>query len=86
VADWRLKRPRKGEPIRPGILTWSSFSSTYKCYFDAETESRAAIIKGSSDYYSSGILPECVKSIAECPQAVIAETIDGLSPPGKAVT
>ncbi|GEC97668.1 hypothetical protein ZRA01_37410 [Zoogloea ramigera] len=86
VADWRLKKPRKGEPIRPGILTWSSFYSTYKCYFDAETGSRAAIIQGSSDYYSNGILPECVKSIAERPEAVIAETIDGLSPPGKAVT
>ena len=86
VADWRLKRPRKGEPIRPGILTWSSFFSAYKCYFDAETESRKAIIQGSSEYYSSGILPECVKSIAERPEAVIAETIDGLSPPCKAVT
>ena len=86
VADWRLKKPKKGEPIRPGILTWNSFSSAYKCYFDAETESRKAIIQGGSEYYSSGILPECVKSIAERPEAVIAETIDGLSPPGKAVT
>jgi hypothetical protein len=31
--------------------------------------------QGSSDYYSSGILPECVKSIAERPEAVIAETM-----------
>ncbi|WP_347250523.1 DUF3274 domain-containing protein [Zoogloea sp.] len=77
VADWRLKKPKKGEPIRPGILTWNSFSSAYKCYFDAETESRKAIIQGGSEYYSSGILPECVKSIAERPAAVIAETIDG---------
>ena len=86
VADWRLKKPKKGEPIRPGILTWNSFSSAYKCYFDAETESRKAIIQGGSEYYSSGILPECVKSIAERPAAVIAETIDGLRPPSRAVT
>mgnify|MGYP000084196019 CR=1 FL=1 len=80
VADWRLKKPKKGDPIRSGILTWNSFVTAHKRYFEAEEPSRKAIIEGSSDYYSSGILPTWIKSITERPKAVIAETALGQSP------
>ena len=86
VADWRLKRPGLREKSRPGILTWGNFSEQYDVYYKKEPSERKEIIAGSSSYYSTGVLPECVKSIADCPKAVIAETIDGLRPPSRAVT
>jgi hypothetical protein len=81
VADWRLKKPEKRQnPARHPDLEFVLLNlQVLRC----EDRVRAAIIEGSSDYYSSGILPECVKSIAERPKAVIAETTDGLSPPGR---
>ena len=86
VADWRLKKPGLREKSRPGILTWGNFSEQYDVYYKKEPSERKEIIAGSSSYYSTGVLPECVKSIADCPKAVIAETIDGLRPPSRAVT
>ncbi|WP_298602800.1 T6SS effector phospholipase Tle3 domain-containing protein [Zoogloea sp.] len=86
VADWRLKKPDPKRPNRAGILTWDKFANLFAVYFKAEPEERACLIKGSSDYYSTGLLPACVKSIAQRPKAVIAENTDGLSAPQKAMT
>ncbi len=81
VADWRLKKPDPGMPDREGILTWKKFAEAHDKYFSVETKERKVLIEGSSNYYSNGILPKCVKSIAERPKAVIAENTEGRSPP-----
>ena len=81
VADWRLKKPEPNRPNRKGIMSWEKFSELFDIYLKREDPSRLAIIEGSSDYYSKGIMPKCVRSIAERPNAVIAETTDGRSPP-----
>ena len=83
VADWRVKKPGLRERIRPGILTWGEFKQQHDKYYVKEPPERAKIIEGSSDYYSTGILPACVRSIAERPKSVIVETTDGRSPPIK---
>jgi hypothetical protein len=85
VADWRLKKPkRRANPARHPDLEFVLLN--LQVLLRCGDRVAGSDHQGSSDYYSSGILPECVKSIAERPEAVIAETIDGLSPPGKAVT
>ena len=83
VADWRLKKPDTREKIRPGVLTWGEFNQQFANYYKQEPAERAEIINGNSDYYSTGVMPKCVKSIAQRPKAVIAETTDGRSPPVK---
>ncbi len=83
VADWRLKKPDSREKIRPGVLTWGEFNQQFANYYKQEPAERAEIINGNSDYYSTGVMPKCVKSIAQRPKAVIAETTDGRSPPVK---
>ena len=83
VADWRLKKPDPKRPNRDGILSWDKFSELFDIYLKAEAKSRVEIIEGNSNYYSNGILPKYVKSIAECPKAVVTETTDGRTPPSK---
>ncbi|MCK6387620.1 MAG: DUF3274 domain-containing protein, partial [Zoogloea sp.] len=83
VADWRLKKPAAGIPDREGILTWKKFTQAHDKYFSKEPQERKELIEESSTYYSTGILPKSVKSIAERPKAIIAETTDGRSPPIK---
>ena len=80
VADWRLKKPEPGMPDREGILTWKKFTEIHGKYFSVECAERKKLIDGNSTYYSTGVLPVCVKSIAERPKAVIAETALGESP------
>jgi hypothetical protein len=75
VADWRLKEPPPGEKIRPGILTWSDFLKKHSNTSSASRR-RSAIIEGNCDYYSKGVIPECVPTLAERPRAVISETDD----------
>ena len=81
VADWRLKKPRIKEVVRKGILTWQDFEKIYKCYVAVEPPERRKIIEGNSDYYSTGVLPECVPNLANRPGAVVVETADGKQAP-----
>ncbi|MDD3329567.1 MAG: DUF3274 domain-containing protein [Zoogloea sp.] len=81
VADWRLKDPPPNERIRPGILTWESFSKRYGKYFECERDDIKKIVRGNCDYYSNGVMPACVPTIAQRPPAVVAETTTGLSVP-----
>ena len=67
--------------IRPGILTWESFSKRYGKYFECERDDIKKIVSGNCDYYSSGVMPACVPTIAQRPSAVVAETTTGLSVP-----
>ncbi len=84
VADWRLKDPSLDEQIRPGILTWSNFLDKYNQYFECEPPEIRELIKGNCDYYSNGLLPKCVPTLAGRPLAVISETDDpGLPSFGK---
>ena len=76
VADWRLKEPGKGEAIRPGILTWSDFLDRHMQYFECEPPEIRELIRGNCDYYSKGVLPQCVPTLAGRPRAVISETDD----------
>ena len=81
VADWRLKEPPPGELIRPGILTWSDFMDLHKKFFECEPEDIKKIVRGNCDYYSTGVMPSCVPTIARRPPAVVAETTTGLTVP-----
>ena len=81
VADWRLKEPPPNEKIRPGILTWKRFNQRYGGYFECEPEDIKKIVRGNCDYYSTGVMPACVPTIARRPPAVVAETTTGLTVP-----
>ena len=71
-----MKEPPPGEKNRPGILTWSDFLDEYSQYLECEPPEIRAIIEGNSNYYSKGVMPECVPTLAERPRAVISETDD----------
>ncbi|WP_157266003.1 T6SS effector phospholipase Tle3 domain-containing protein [Azohydromonas aeria] len=80
VADWRLIKIDEGkkEKGRPGIMTWRGFLEQFGCYFDQENKWRKALIEGSSDYYSTGNIPECVALLPEeLPPTVVCETSAG---------
>ncbi|WP_137938196.1 DUF3274 domain-containing protein [Chitinivorax sp. B] len=78
VADWRLKIPDPTKEERPGILTWPAFQEKFADYWQVEEPWRRELIKGNSDYYSSGELPACVKPLyEEKPAAVISESVRG---------
>ncbi len=81
VADWRMKKPRKNDLIRPGILTWKDFQDLHGKYFECEQDEIKQIIEGNCDYYSTGVLPACVPTVDRRPPAVVAETTDGRSVP-----
>jgi hypothetical protein len=57
VADWRLKKLRKGENPRPGILTWEKFNTQFAAYWKDERPWRKSLIEGNQVYYSNGELP-----------------------------
>ena len=81
VADWRLKDPPPGELIRPGILTWKTFSKRHGKYFECEHDDIKNIVRGNCDYYSNGMMPACVPTIDRRPPAVVAETTTGRTIP-----
>ena len=84
VADWRLKEALDDDSIRPGILTWRDFLDKYRQYFECESPEIREIIEGNRKYYSEGVLPKCVPTLAGRPRAVISETDDpGIPSPGK---
>ncbi len=77
VADWRLKKPKLKEVIRPGILTWEKFQEDFVLYWSEEDPERKKIIEGSCDYYSTGVLPAWLPNITQRPPAVVCETTLG---------
>ncbi|MGC4060179.1 MAG: DUF3274 domain-containing protein [Aquabacterium sp.] len=76
VADWRLKKPRGGEKIRPSVLEWSKFQETFALYWSEENADRKMLIEGNCDYYSTGVLPH-LPDITQRPKAVVCETTLG---------
>jgi len=58
VADWRLKSEISKERIRPGIMNWKDFTQQFDDYLRCEPDWRRHLVKGNSDYYSSGQLPK----------------------------
>ena len=76
-----MKDPPPGELIRPGILTWKRFNQRYGGYFECEPEDIKKMVRGNCDYYSTGVMPACVPTIARRPPAVVAETTTGLTVP-----
>lgn len=75
VADWRLKKPAFGDPVRPGILLWSKFKTDFAIYWADEPAWRRGLIEGNVDYYSTGILPSSLPLPPEdLPTAVVLQT------------
>jgi hypothetical protein len=78
VADWRLKKPGRGDPIRPGMLTWDKFMSLHGTYYECEPEWRKQFIEGNVDYYSTGTLPKCLPVLTgKLWDIVVSETTKG---------
>lgn len=78
VADWRLKKPKAGEPRRAGILRWEIFLRSYQVYWQDEPAWRKELIEGNAEYYSSGVLPSCLPVLTgKLWQIVISETMHG---------
>ena len=78
VADWRLKKPMPGEYRRPEILTWARFMDRHGAYYECEPDWRKQLIKGNSDYYSSGVLPSCLPVLSgKVWDIVVSETTTG---------
>lgn len=78
VADWRLKEPRFGDPLRPGILTWEEFQTLYAAYWADERPWRKALIEGTKEYYSTGQLPADLPLPPEgLPPALVVESMSG---------
>lgn len=78
VADWRLKKPKPGDQVRSGILTWHDFQKTFALYWSEEDAERRRVIEGSCDYYSEGLLPGWLPDITQRPSAVVCETSLGV--------
>jgi len=77
VADWRLKKLRPEEELRPGILEWNEFNATFGIYWKDEPVWRMSLIEGNADYYSNGTLPECLPLLPKgLPKAVVSETVN----------
>ena len=72
VADWRLKTKIE-KKSRADILLWEEFSSKYSDYFSREPSWRSLLIKGNSNYYSTGVLPVLPVLPEGLPAAVLAE-------------
>lgn len=78
VADWRLKKPQKNEIPRPNILLWPVFLNRFQTYLDAEPAWRYEIIEGNLDYYSSGVLPNCLPLLTgKLWEIIISRTVNG---------
>lgn len=84
VADWRLKKPGKGDLRRPGIPIWEEFLTLHKDYWFDEPAWRQALIKGSVNYYSTGELPVGLPILSgSLWDIVISETIKGVRVKGR---
>jgi hypothetical protein len=78
VADWRLKKPKDKQTVRPGIQKWTQLKSDFGTYWNDERPWRKAIIEGNSDYYSNGVLPSCLPLPPEgLPSTVEAQSMSG---------
>jgi hypothetical protein len=78
VADWRLKKPRPGDPIRPGILTWARFMQKHRAYYECEADWHMQAIEGNVKYYSEGTLPEWLPVLTgKLWDIVVSETTTG---------
>jgi len=78
MADWRLKKPKPKEILRPGILTWADFVTDFGAYLRCEPQWRRELIEGNADYYSSGNLPACLPLLTgKLWDIVMSETVTG---------
>jgi hypothetical protein len=57
VADWRIKKLTDKDKARKGIRLKENFLSDFAPYLSVETPWRAVVIKGTIEYYNTGILP-----------------------------
>lgn len=77
VADWRLQSDERVSQRR-SIMRWKQFEERFGVYWAVERPERKELIKGNSNYYSSGLLPACVPALhAGLPKLVICETVAG---------
>jgi hypothetical protein len=77
VADWRITEPSPRLAKRLGIQKWGNFIKDFSEFWNDEEDWIKEIIEGNKNYYISGILPESLPSIRQCPQAIICESVDG---------
>lgn len=78
VADWRLKKPKKKDILRPEMPLWGSFLSKFGTFYECEPDWRKDIIEGNVDYYSTGVLPSCLPVLTgSLWDIVISETMRG---------
>lgn len=78
VADWRLKKLEPKTQSRPGILTWDIFFQLFGTYYENEPDWRKQLIRGNSDYYSLGMLPNGLPLLTgKLWDIVISETTSG---------
>ena len=71
-------------------MKWATFLEQFGEFYAKEPPWRKALIEGTCDYYSTGILPPCLPVLSEdgLPPTVVCETRDGRQvvakpPPGK---
>jgi hypothetical protein len=78
MADWRLRKPVPGLPLRPGILTWDRFMDRHSAYYECEPDWRKQAIEGNADYYSHGTLPTWLPVLTgKLWDIVVSETTTG---------
>lgn len=78
VADWRLKKPKKLEAKRAGILTWENFQEQHEKLWHVERPWRKKLIEDNANYYSTGELPSSLPLPGgKLFEIIVAETISG---------
>ena len=78
VADWRLKKPKKTDILRPQMPLWKDFLDDFGTFYACEPDWRKDIIEGNVDYYSYGVLPSCLPVLTgKLWDIVISETMRG---------
>jgi hypothetical protein len=87
VADWRLKEPDKTQHVRPGILTWQKFQTSFAPYWADERPWRKSLIEANKVYYSTGQLPADLPVPPDgIPSPVVVESMSIKSGKGERVT
>lgn len=78
VADWRLQT--KDRPLER-TLKWSKFESSFSDFFASEPAWRCELVKGSAEYYSTGILPTSLPLARNgIPEIIVCELDSDVTP------